>query len=195
MDVRRLLRQAGVPSADTRTGPEARDKLTVAVWAAEQARTAAHIRAMTDVALSQAVFGALEVLPACPVSLQDAYADTILRTCKAAAWAADPSQNIGLSDAARMASLRLLAAIQAQGAGSSSADHELSMTLGPDEFRTFRSALAVTGRTFRDLVKIGGCWSMPAGVSATGPQSVSGTSSTCSGATQGLSGFSFTSGG
>ena len=38
-------------------------------------------------------------------------------------------------------------------------------------------------------------WSLPAGASATGPHSVSGTSSVCSGITQGLSGFSSTSGG
>ena len=145
--------------------------------------------------LRQAAFGALEVLPAWPVSLQDAYADTIFRSCKAAAWAADPSQIIGLLDAARLASLHLLAVIQAQGAGSPSAEHELSMTLSPDKFRAFRDALAVMGRIFRDLVMVGGCWLLPAGASATGPQSVSGTSSACSGMTQGLSGFSSASGG
>ena len=105
--------------------------------------------------LRQAVFGALEVLPAWPVSLQDAYADTIFRSCKAAAWAADPSQIIGLLDAARLASLHLLAVIQAQGAGSPSAEHELSMTLSPDKFRAFRDALAAMGRIFRDLVMVG----------------------------------------
>ena len=148
--------------------------------------------------LRQAVFGALEVLPAWPVSLQDAYADTIFRSCKAAAWAADSSQIIGLLDAARLASLHLLAVttvIQAQGAGSPGAEHELSMTLSPDKFRAFRDALAAMGRIFRDLVMVGGCWLLPAGASATGPQSVSGTSSACSGMTQGLSGFSSASGG
>ena len=106
--------------------------------------------------MSQAVFGALEVLPAWPVPLQDAYADTVLGTCKAAVWAADPSQSLGLLHAARLASLQLLAMIQAQGAGAPSAEHELSMTLSPNEFRAFQTALAAMGRTFRDLVKVGG---------------------------------------
>ena len=156
--MRRLLRQAGVPSADTCTGPVARDKLTVAVWAAEQTRTSAHIRAMPDAALSQAVFGALEVLSAWQGPLQDAYADTILGSCKAAAWAADPSQSLELLQAARLASLQLLAMIQAQGAGIPSAEHELSMTLSPDEFRAFQAALVAMGCTFKDLVKVGDQW-------------------------------------
>ena len=54
-----------------------------------------------------------------------------------------------------MASLNLLAMLQAQGSGLQNAEQELASTLSPDEFRTFRDALVATGRTFRDLVKVG----------------------------------------
>ncbi len=117
--------------------------------------------------------------------------DAILGTCKGAAWASDPSQSLWLLCPARMASLNLLAMLQAQGPGLQSAEQELAFTLSPDEFRTFRDALVTTGRTFRDFVKAGGVWllSASAAASAVAP-SVVGVGSTGSGSSTGLSAFS-----
>ncbi len=166
------------------------------MWMSERARSAIDIRSIADAASSQAVRAALEVSPAWPTALQDAYMDAILGKCKGAAWASDPSQSLGLFCPARMASLNLLAMLQAQGSGLQNAEQELASTLSPDEFRTFRDALVATGRTFRDLVKVGSVWSLSAGAAASAvAPSVVGVGSTGSDPSTGLSAFSASTGG
>jgi hypothetical protein len=72
--------------------------------------------------------------------------------------AVDPSQSQGLLNSQRMASLALLASVRA---AHNHAEAELTTLLSPLEFQALRDGLRAAGRSFKDLVKTGGTWSLP----------------------------------
>jgi hypothetical protein len=102
--------------------------------------------------------------------------DSVLLAGAAAPWAADPSQSLGILNPQRMASLALLASVQLAAAPHHSAEAELTTLLSPLELQALRNGLQAAGRSFKDLVKTGGTWSLPP-PAAQGGSSSSGSAS------------------
>ena len=89
-NVRKAVQASGIPTSSADDDCAVRDKLHIAIWAAETLHTSAHVRALpSDV--QHCVLAALGAEPTWAPPLQDAYTDSVLRLCKACPWAVDPS--------------------------------------------------------------------------------------------------------
>ena len=94
-NVREAVQASGIPTSAADDDWAVRDKLLIAVWAAETLRTSAHVRALAS-DVQHCVLAALGAEPTWAPPLQDAYTDSVLRLCKACPWAFDPSLSQGL---------------------------------------------------------------------------------------------------
>lgn len=157
-DVRRLVRQSGVFDGDACTLDQARNRLVLAVWAAEQQRSADDVRGLAG-GVAPFVLSEFSIPGQWAQGLQDTSLNTLLQACRSAPWAVDPSLSLGLLSAARVAALNILAVVTAQNSGHCAAEAELRSSLSAQEFQSLEAALTSSGRTFRDMVKVAGAWS------------------------------------
>ena len=106
-NVRKAVQASGIPTSSADDDCAVRDKLHIAIWAAETLRTSANVRALpSDV--QHCVLAALGAEPTWAPPLQDAYTDSVLRLCKACPWAVDPSLSHGLLSTARLDALAFM---------------------------------------------------------------------------------------
>jgi hypothetical protein len=115
-DVRRLVRQSGVFYGDACTLDQARNRLVLAVWAAEQQRSADDVRGLAG-GVAPFVLSEFSIPGQWAQGLQDTSLNTLLQACRSAPWAVDPSLSLGLLSAARVAALNILAVVTAQNSG------------------------------------------------------------------------------
>ena len=155
-----LVSQSGIPLTGLDPTPVVHGKLMVAAWAAEGTRNAVEVRALPG-PISAQVLMLLGVDTTWTTTLQDFFLDRVLLAGAAAPWAVDPSQSQGVLNPQRMASLALLASVRVVAAAHNNAEAELTALLSPLEFQALRDGLHAAGRSFKDLVKTGGTWSLP----------------------------------
>ena len=181
--MRRLVRQSGVFEADVCTLDQARGRLVLAVWAAEQLRRADDVRSLAG-GMGPYVLSEFHVQSQWPQGMQDAVLNAAMQTCRAAPWAVDPSLSMGLLSASRVAALDLWATITSRNPAHCPAELELRSALTAQEFQSVEMALAASGRTFQDMAKVNGKWAvLPLG--GGGPLNSSGSTA---GSTSGSSG-------
>jgi hypothetical protein len=173
---RMLVSQSGFPLTGLDPTFVVHGKLIVAAWAAESTRNAATVRALPAPIAAQ-IFMLMGVDTNWPTTLQDFFLDGVLVAGAAAPWAADPSQSQGILDPQRMVSLALLASIQLAASSHHNAEAELTTLLSPVELQALRTGLQAAGRSFKDIVKIGGTWSLPPPTDLGGSSSGSSASS------------------
>ena len=195
---RMLVGQSGFPLNGFDPTFVVHGKLIVAAWAAEATRKAAEVRALPGPVAAQ-ILQLLGVDTSWPMNLQDVFLDSVLLAGAAAPWATDPSQSFGILNPQRMASLALLASVQLAAAPHHNAEAELTTLLSPLELQALRNGLQAAGRSFQDLVKTGGTWSLPPpaaqGSSCSGGSVSFGASTSSSSVSSSLGAFSTPSSG
>jgi hypothetical protein len=179
-----LVGQSGFPLSGLDPTILVHGKLMVAAWAAEGARRAVDVRALPG-PISTQVSMLLGVDATWTADLQDFFLDRVLSAGAAAPWAVDPSQSHGILNSQRMVSLALLASVRVAAAAHNNAEAELTALLSPVELQALRDGLHTAGRSFQDLVKIGGTWSLPPPTGQGGP--VNNSSAGCGASTSSLS--------
>ena len=160
-NMREAVQASGIPTTSSDDDWAVRDKLYIAIWAAETLRTSAHVRALAS-DVQHCVLTALGAEPTWAPPLQDAYIDSVLRLCKACPWAADPSLSYGLLSTAL---LDALAFMQAHSIPSLEQETKarLQSELSTEELRNFETVLRDMGRSFRDVSWTGAKWEISPG--------------------------------
>jgi hypothetical protein len=133
-----------------------RGKLTVAVWAAESKSTISDVQVPVFPApLAGSIMSAVGADLAWLSLLQEFFVERVLAAGAASPWAVGQSQSYCLLNPALMASLALLATVRLAAAVHGSAEAELAASFSSHGFQALKDGLLETGRSFKDLVKVG----------------------------------------